>query len=269
MDPFSTPPSTPTPTSNPYLEQTPPRTPLSYLGTAASPPKARLTSPAKMKDTYSFEKKGKNPAPSFIANIIDRVNSQHPELTPNAKKRKAAAFLKNENIPPNQRVAYLQKTQLQKLAITFNQGKAFLQNSPLGSEAAKAKGAKGELLYVLGQNNIFYSHQDFKPKAAQQEFNFHHSSFFSGDNVKCAGTWKASENGTILSLSNESGHYQPQAKHLVYACRMLEMHMNQKDFEQLDVEYHFEEHNKMKIDTMKAPDFLVQMGGHENQEFNS
>ena len=49
---------------------------------------------------------------------------------------------------------------------------------------------------------------------------FHHSSFLAGSNVDCAGKMKV-ENGVIIEMSNESGHYHPKLECVI---RMLTTH---------------------------------------------
>jgi hypothetical protein len=49
---------------------------------------------------------------------------------------------------------------------------------------------------------------------------FAHSSFLSGADVLCAGTI-AVDNGRIIEITNESGHYQPSTANLAEACKAI------------------------------------------------
>ncbi|MFL0357332.1 hypothetical protein ACI5KX_12740 [Erythrobacter sp. GH1-10] len=53
----------------------------------------------------------------------------------------------------------------------------------------------------------------------------HHSSFFAGMPVMCAGNIYA-KNGRLISIDNGSGHYQPTADHLYDACLFLKHEWN-------------------------------------------
>lgn len=52
---------------------------------------------------------------------------------------------------------------------------------------------------------------------------FHHSSFFSGGKVRCAGTMEA-EDGIVTRLDNYSGHYRPTAQHVLTFLQFLHKH---------------------------------------------
>lgn len=54
----------------------------------------------------------------------------------------------------------------------------------------------------------------------QKEKRFHHSSFLSGDMVLCAGMM-AAQQGLVTFISNDSGHYHPDAAHLAKLVRFL------------------------------------------------
>lgn len=77
---------------------------------------------------------------------------------------------------------------------------------------------------------------------------FHHSSFLSGNDVKCAGKINF-ENGVILSISNDSGHYKPDFKCLLY---LLENYFEVLEEDSL---YEFIKFDIAKI-KVKRPDLL-------------
>ncbi|MBC8145792.1 MAG: hypothetical protein H7X80_09400, partial [bacterium] len=49
---------------------------------------------------------------------------------------------------------------------------------------------------------------------------FAHSSFLSGSDVLCAGTISV-DNGRVIEITNESGHYRPSTANLAEACKAL------------------------------------------------
>lgn len=56
---------------------------------------------------------------------------------------------------------------------------------------------------------------------AHQSGSFHHSSFNSGKKVRCAGTMEV-EDGKLVGIDNNSGHYQPSDRHFLALLGELE-----------------------------------------------
>lgn len=73
-------------------------------------------------------------------------------------------------------------------------------------------------MFVLNDGN-FYACE----KRTNTFPRFHHSSFFSGDNVNAAGIIVCRE-GKIIKLLPHSGHYRPEDKHLLWLLRFLLNH---------------------------------------------
>jgi hypothetical protein len=59
--------------------------------------------------------------------------------------------------------------------------------------------------------------------ARHEEFEWHHSSFESGNPVRCAGMIKI-VNGRVVGVTNGSGHYRPRLRHLYNFLRALDQH---------------------------------------------
>jgi hypothetical protein len=72
----------------------------------------------------------------------------------------------------------------------------------------------GYAIYVMDKRGRIY--------AAQHKIGiFHHSSFFAGGNVAGAGEMKV-DHGSIKSITNKSGHYQPTAEEMIQVFRELQ-----------------------------------------------
>jgi|GEM_PF-5234278 len=72
---------------------------------------------------------------------------------------------------------------------------------------------KGIACYVWAPNNDVFIAQHMSGK-------FHHSSFLSGGNVKCAGMIGIQQ-GMVTELSNDSGHYKPRLDEFYAFVRFL------------------------------------------------
>ncbi|WP_419419921.1 hypothetical protein ACNVED_01035 [Legionella sp. D16C41] len=75
----------------------------------------------------------------------------------------------------------------------------------------------GYCIFVLSANLQLYASD---PKTVLNK-NFHHSSFFQGRPVACAGAIKVN-NGKIIEINLLSGHYKPNRKHLLTFLNLLE-----------------------------------------------
>ncbi len=115
--------------------------------------------------------------------------------------------------------------------ITFEKGLVYLHGELLDHPR--------EILFVMGMDGEIYVSLEH-----ENTYDFHHSSFFSGNKVICAGMLLI-EDGEIKLMTNESGHYMPRHKHLVRALEVLqekhglnleEMSMMVKDFGRPDSE---------------------------------
>jgi hypothetical protein len=75
------------------------------------------------------------------------------------------------------------------------------------------KGGVGVAAYVWSQESELF--------IAEHRGNvFHHSSFLSGQRVRCAGMIKI-DNGRVSAISNNSGHYKPRQQQMVNMVRFL------------------------------------------------
>jgi hypothetical protein len=79
----------------------------------------------------------------------------------------------------------------------------------------KTKGLRAAA-YVWSRDGILYC-------AEHKGTQFHHSSFLSGKKVRCAGMIDV-EGGKVKRVTNDSGHYKPQTRHLRSFVQFLQMH---------------------------------------------
>jgi hypothetical protein len=75
------------------------------------------------------------------------------------------------------------------------------------------KGGAGVAAYVWSQDSELFI-------AEHRGGVFHHSSFLSGQRVRCAGMIKI-ENGYVSAISNNSGHYKPRKQQMVNMVRFF------------------------------------------------
>ena len=81
------------------------------------------------------------------------------------------------------------------------------------SRMVTAASGPGWCIYVMsGENNIHVSSHSVGGR--------HHSSLLAGENVACAGEMEV-RRGKLVTLSNKSGHYQPEPVYLTQVIRVL------------------------------------------------
>ncbi|WP_431284147.1 hypothetical protein ACQW02_04880 [Humitalea sp. 24SJ18S-53] len=73
--------------------------------------------------------------------------------------------------------------------------------------------------YVVSQGGDFYSGPHWAGTNLQKNGRFH-SSYLAGDAVRCAGEIKM-EQGVVVQINNNSGHFQPGANNLALAVETL------------------------------------------------
>ena len=95
------------------------------------------------------------------------------------------------------------------------------QGMSIKAEMSTDHGKERSLAYVwTGNKALFAALHNPKHDANQPNRRFHHSSFNSGGLVLCAGMIAARQ-GQVTYLSNHSGHYLPDEKHLAKLVRHL------------------------------------------------
>ena len=109
----------------------------------------------------------------------------------------------DEDKDTNQPTYYMAANELKNFKAIFHFG--FLWNSN-GEKIT----TQGPSIYVMSEDgSLFINANHWTPPTGSM----HHSSFLSGSPVACAGKIEVSQ-GVVTSLTNESGHYVPQEKHL-------------------------------------------------------
>jgi len=97
----------------------------------------------------------------------------------------------------------------------FSKGEGYQKN--IGDISAPVKVKAG------AKNAYAWTKDKFVFAAAHRVGNLHHSSFVSGDAVRCAGMIGV-ENGKVTWVDNDSGHYQPTTQHLRNFVNHLAFH---------------------------------------------
>ena len=105
--------------------------------------------------------------------------------------------------------------------------------------ASRPKDPRGDKTFGAGVAAFVWTETTELFIANHLEQEFHHSSFVSGRNVRCAGMI-VFENGKVTAISNNSGHYKPRKEHvrnfvlylkdrwLIDANAAVEVHMGAK-----------------------------------------
>lgn len=117
-------------------------------------------------------------------------------------------------------VKYLSKEERVAYQVNFKSGRdgeiCFSQNNhPFCTKEHVSHGSKGKAIFVVDANGQLYS--------GTQVYNrFHHSSFLSGGAVMGAGELLTDDEGHLIEISNNSGHYQPGPKEMVNILKLFD-----------------------------------------------
>jgi hypothetical protein len=102
----------------------------------------------------------------------------------------------------NRGVKYIDAGQRGSYRITIQCGTLYQNGQPFDTGRMSTEfSGQGYAIFVEGKDGDFYS-------ASHKWGRLHHSSFLSGEAVRCAGEWQVSA-GKLLWLSGKSGHYKP------------------------------------------------------------
>jgi hypothetical protein len=124
-------------------------------------------------------------------------------------------------------VAQLNSTQRKAYEVTFQRKEEgltlHLSDAPIVTETfgvplteeELTMGERKSIIFVLGLDNKLYVNE-------HKISRFHHSSFFSGKPVACAGEIKTDANGKIVEITDKSGHYKPSNNQLLKMLSFLE-----------------------------------------------
>lgn len=136
---------------------------------------------------------------------------------------------------------YLTRAEVEKYRLSFSKGAAFMRER-MANNAVKAnwvaansagigwtdaRGVKAAPMmypnyagFALSMGREFFMAHH---KGCFHKDNFFHSSYLAGDAVLCTGTLHI-ENGVVLGVANDSGHYQPSLDHLLNVAQALKMY---------------------------------------------
>jgi hypothetical protein len=132
---------------------------------------------------------------------------------------------------------YMDQAEVDLCRIKFRNGRAYMRELNTGriewvaasSDAYKndrifagggAKHQIGHAGYVLSLGGDFFMGNHRVGGKQGEQANVYHSSYRSGEAIRCAGTWKV-DNGFVKEISTSSGHYQPDVRHLLIAVETL------------------------------------------------
>jgi oxalate decarboxylase/phosphoglucose isomerase-like protein (cupin superfamily) len=94
----------------------------------------------------------------------------------------------------------------------------------VGNIVDKNYGKPGDVKYTPYAKNAYVWTKGKQVFAAPHEFGkIHHSSFVSGDMVRCAGMIGVKK-GNVVWVDNDSGHYHPNTRHLKNFVEFLSRH---------------------------------------------
>ena len=111
-------------------------------------------------------------------------------------------------------VRYLDRAGRRQYRLTFSGGLAKYEGKPFDTRNMRTVfSGPGCAIWVQSPKDHFYAGNHVTGQ-------FHHSSFLSGNAVKCGGEIVAS-NGVIKLISAKSGHYQPSKTHFANAIKTL------------------------------------------------
>ena len=131
-------------------------------------------------------------------------------------------------------VLYKRKMSRLRDMLIVSEGKLMtIEDLPYSTECS---GHQFQFPFVIDKYGNFYScDQENQRDGKGDKAQFNHSSFTSGKEVLCAGMVKV-DKGVLTLISNNSGHYRPNASHLKNAIQQLEA--DGVDLSQCRVEYH-------------------------------
>ncbi|WP_404786965.1 hypothetical protein [Altericista sp. CCNU0014] len=93
-----------------------------------------------------------------------------------------------------------------------------LQMGPMVTFVKSKQPLQGEVIYVLSQSDRFYASAG---GVSDTDKLIHHSSFLSGQAVKCAGHMTFNSSGQLKTIDVTSGHYKPNQPQMIGALQVL------------------------------------------------
>ena len=122
-------------------------------------------------------------------------------------KNYVGEHLPNNTVWPGSQVQYLSEKEREAFEITIYRGKLYTKDgAPFDTSGAiTLHSGDGRAIFVMNENGTFYASNN------HEVGRFHHSSLVAGQSVAAAGEIVVHE-GTLMLLSNKSGHYRPNRK---------------------------------------------------------
>lgn len=103
-------------------------------------------------------------------------------------------------------VKYLTDDEREECKLEIIDGKFYQNGKPYNTDTPEGSFA-GDAIYVMSENGVIFCYTNYATGK------FHHSSFFQGGTVACAGHLVIKD-GELESINNVSGHYHPDIEHL-------------------------------------------------------
>lgn len=186
-----------------------------------------------LRDQYYYESRmGVHPAPKILGETRSAYIEESQDHNCEDEKAFAEFFAaKHSAIAPGDKVQYLNRSSRDELEVSFQsfegrlqlnwKGKPLHRRHHMDSSTRRVDpDLDGPLIFIISKMHKMYCHGDTSRGIDASPF--HHSSFLKGKDVCFAGGIETDENGFITSISNESGHYQPDNRSAAFALEYLE-----------------------------------------------
>lgn len=187
---------------------------------------ARLHPTTKLKGNYRFEREqyvtqGKQANPysaTLMGDDIDRVQDYGEFVATGARLTE-----ENRAFGADFGVSFFNRAERMKFMLMVREGRFFrADGKPARSEPfAEGNGFNADPYAVDKYGNTYSMTLNKETKQAHGIKQLNHSSFCAGKEVICAGTIACDAQGTLLYITNLSGHYKPNRPQLVWYLRML------------------------------------------------
>ncbi|GAA2075625.1 hypothetical protein [Actinomadura alba] len=167
--------------------------------------------------------KSPNPLKNPVENVVPPKTAVVPPVITDVPPPKTGkAIYKTTDMKPGHRgedgrgVVYLDDVELEKYRIVVRDGHFYTSDGRLldTSGGGSHWSGAGNAIFVMDSRGNLYA------SPSHEVGRFHHSSFLRGGPVSGAGELKI-ENGVLVSISDKSGHYLPEAEYLQQVVQSL------------------------------------------------
>lgn len=156
---------------------------------------------------------------NFIKNSLASLEFEQWLTTESGNEAIKEVAEKDQASIKDLQITRLTKTTRTAFRVNFvlgeNGAKIHYNGQPLDTRTFSTITGPGKAIFVIGCDGYMYigSHDIGR---------FHHSSFFAGQPVVCAGEIITDSEGKLIEITDKSGHYNPKNPHLLNALYFLE-----------------------------------------------